>query len=323
VPPAVNPGVRLGIALGVLATKFRRDKITIIASNALVSVGTWLEQLVAESTGKLGKGLIPIDREPVGAPSSYGDDRVFINLRLAGDEDHTDMVAALAQAGHPVVRITIEDSYQLGQIFFLSEVAIALAGSVLGINPFDQPDVEAAKIEARKLTDAYEKSGKLDEGTPFWSGDGIAAYGDGSGKSLGEILKTHLSTLKAGDYFAILAFIEQSDAHAAALEAIREKIRGKFKNATCVEFGPRFLHSTGQAYKGGPNGGVFVTLTCDHEKDRAIPGRKATFGVVEKAQGLGDTAVLQERNRRVIRLHLKNADAGLKTLAAAFADALA
>jgi transaldolase/glucose-6-phosphate isomerase len=278
--------------------------------------------LIAESTGKQGKGLIPVDREPVGAPSSYGDDRVFINLRVAGDEDHTDTVAALEKAGHPTVRITIEDSYQIGQIFYLCEMAIAFAGMVLKINPFDQPDVEAAKVAARKLTDAYEKTGKLEEGTPFWSGDNIAAYGDGKGNSLGEILKNHLAQLKDGDYFALLAYVALNEAHDAVLQKIRRKVRAKFKNATCFEFGPRFLHSTGQAYKGGPNSGVFLTLTTDHKNDLAIPGRKATFGVVEKAQALGDFAVLEERKRRALRLHLNDADAGLASLTKAFEEAL-
>ena len=322
VPASANPGARLGIALGVLANKFKRDKITIVASSALSTVGTWLEQLIAESTGKQGRGLIPVDREPVGAPSSYGDDRVFVNLRLAGDEDHTDAVAALEQAGHPTVRITIDDSYQLGQVFYLCEVAIAFAGMVLKINPFNQPDVEAAKIATRKLTDAYEKSGKLDEGEPFWSSDSIAAYGEGHGQSLGAILKNHLAQLKAGDYFALLAYIELNAAHDAVLQKIRRKVRAKFTNATCFEFGPRFLHSTGQAYKGGPNSGVFLTLTTDHKEDRAIPGRKATFGVVEKAQALGDFAVLVERKRRAIRLHVKDPDAGLAALTKAFEEAL-
>jgi transaldolase/glucose-6-phosphate isomerase len=322
VPANANPGARLGIALGVLANKYKRDKVTILASNGLASVGTWLEQLIAESTGKQGKGLIPVDREPMGAPSSYGEDRVFINLRIAGDEDHTDAVAALEKAGHPTVRITIEDSYQIGQLFYLCEMAIAFAGTVLKINPFDQPDVEAAKVAARKLTDAYEKSGALDEGTPFWSGDNIAAYGGGKGNSLGEILKNHLAQLKDGDYFALLAYVALNEAHDAVLQKIRRKLRAKFKNATCFEFGPRFLHSTGQAYKGGPNSGVFLTLTTDHQNDLAIPGRKATFGVVEKAQALGDFAVLEERKRRALHLHMTNADAGLASLTRAFEEAL-
>jgi transaldolase/glucose-6-phosphate isomerase len=247
---------------------------------------------------------------------------VFVNLRVAGDEDHTDAVAALETAGHPTVRITIEDTYQLGQVFYLCEMAIAFAGMVLKINPFNQPDVEAAKVAARKLTDAYEKSGKLDEGEPFWSGDSIAAYGDGKGKSLGEILKNHLAQLKVGDYFALLAYIALNDGLDAALQKIRRKVRAKYKNATCFEFGPRFLHSTGQAYKGGPNSGVFLTLTTDHPNDLAIPGRKITFGIVEKAQGIGDFAVLIERKRRALRLHMKDADAGLAALTKAFEEAL-
>jgi transaldolase/glucose-6-phosphate isomerase len=324
VPADVNPGVKLGIALGVLAKQFHRDKVTILTSKSLSSVGTWLEQLIAESTGKLGKGLIPIDREEPGDPDVYGNDRVFVHLRLAGGSDPTPLLTSLEQRGHPVIRITIEDSYQLGQIFYLWEIAIAMVGAVIGINPFNQPDVEAAKIKARALTDAFEKSGTLDIAKPDYADDHVAVYAPHgvTGKSLTEILKNHLATIKDGDYFAFLAFITQNAAHEQALEKLRRCIRDAKKVATCLEFGPRFLHSTGQAYKGGPDTGVFLTLTSDRTQKLAIPGRKIDFGTVQLAQAIGDVSVLDERKRRVMRVNFKNMEDGLKTLGDAIEAAL-
>ena len=324
VPANVNPGAKLGITLGVLAQKFGRDKVTILTSKSLSSVGTWLEQLIAESTGKLGKGLIPIDREEPGDPDVYGKDRVFVHLRLSGGNDPTPLLTTLEEHGHPVIRITIEDSYQLGQIFYLWEIAIAMAGAVIGINPFNQPDVEAAKVKTRAMTDAFEKSGKLDISAPVYSDDHLSVYSahGAKGDSLSEILKAHLAQLKAGDYFAILAFITQNDAHEKALEATRRCIRDAKKVATCVEFGPRFLHSTGQAYKGGPNTGVFLTLTADRSEKLPIPGRKIDFGTVQLAQAIGDVAVLDDKGRRTLRINFKNMDEGLKLLNQAVESAL-
>jgi transaldolase/glucose-6-phosphate isomerase len=324
VPADSNPGVKLGIALGVLAKQFGRDKVAIMTSKSLSSVGTWLEQLIAESTGKLGKGLIPIDREAPGDPGVYGNDRVFVYLRMSGSEDPTSMLTALEKQGHPVIRITIEDSYQLGQIFYLWEMAIATVGAVIGINPFNQPDVEAAKIKTRAMTDAYEKSGKLDIAAPAYQNEQLSVYAAKgvTGKDLSEILKTYLGTLKAGDYFAILAFITQNDAHEAALEKTRRRVRDAKKVATCLEFGPRFLHSTGQAYKGGPNTGVFLTLTADRAEKLPIPGHKVDFETVQLAQAIGDVAVLDEKGRRTLRINFKNMKDGLKALDEAVAAAL-
>jgi transaldolase/glucose-6-phosphate isomerase len=324
VPAGVNPGVKLGIALGVLAKQFGRDKVTILTSNSLSSVGTWLEQLIAESTGKLGKGLIPIDREPAGDPRVYGNDRVFVHLRLAGGNDPTPMLTALEQQGHPVIRITIEDSYQLGQIFYLWEMAIATVGAVIGINPFNQPDVEAAKIKTRAMTDAYEKSGKLDIARPVATDDRMSVYStqDVKGKDTSGLVRDLLDTLKAGDYFAILAFITQNDAHEKALETTRTRIRNAKRVATCLEFGPRFLHSTGQAYKGGPNTGVFLNLTADRAEKLPVPGRKIDFETVQLAQAIGDVAVLDEKGRRTLRINFKNMEDGLKALDAAVEAAL-
>jgi transaldolase/glucose-6-phosphate isomerase len=329
VPPAANPGVKLGIVLGTLAAKCGRDKVTIMASRALESVGTWLEQLIAESTGKHGNGLIPITGEPLGAPDVYGDDRVFVHLHLAGTEDDETQLRALAERGHPVIRISVEDSYQLGQIFYLWEIAIALAAAVIDINPFDQPDVEASKIKTRQLSDQYEKSGSLARQEPIFSLNGFSLYADGKNKaalrgsnSLAQILRVHLDRIEAGDYFALLAYLEPTAAHKAQLGTMRLKVRDKKNVATCAEFGPRYLHSTGQAYKGGPNSGVFLAITCDHKSDLPIPGRKASFGTIELAEALGDFAVLGERGRRALRIHLSDANEGLVQLAEAMDEAL-
>ncbi len=321
VPASANPGIRLGVTLGALATKCGRDKITITASPALASIGAWLEQLIAESTGKQGKGLIPVDGEALGEPNVYGEDRVFVHVHMAGSDDRVAELQALQEQGHPVIRIAIEDSYQLGQILYLWEMAIAAAGAVIGINPFDQPDVEASKNKTRELTQQYESSGALPEDAPMLRQGGIAIYGDEpareglrKARNLGEALRFHLGRIGAGDYFAILAYIENSQAHHATLNALRMKIRNGKRVATCLGFGPRYLHSTGQAYKGGPNSGVFLTITCDHARDLAIPGRKASFGAVEVSQALGDFAVLTERGRRALRIHLNDLDKGLAAL---------
>jgi transaldolase/glucose-6-phosphate isomerase len=329
-PPDANPGVKLGILLGTLARDCKRDKVTIVPSEALSSVGTWMEQLIAESTGKHGKGLIPIDREPLGVPENYGDDRVFLHIHLVGSEDRPEALTALAEKGHPVITLAIEDSYQIGQIFYACEVAIAIVGSVIGINPFDQPDVEAAKVSARALTDKYESTGKLDIGTPLFEDDGIAVYADDANrdalegaKDLNAALRAFYGHVGAHDYAAFLAFIEQNAAHNARLQSIRLKLRDHKAVATCVEFGPRYLHSTGQDYKGGPNSGVFLVITADHKHDLAIPGRKASFGTVQLAQAIGDFSVLNQRARRALRIHLKDTESGLKRLGEAVDAALA
>ena len=331
-PPVENPGVILGAILGT-AARLGRDKVTVIASPAIASLGAWLEQLLAESTGKQGRGIIPVDAEPVGAPAVYGNDRLFAYLRLAGDQDgeREQAVAALEAAGQPVVRITVSDKMQLGQEFFRWEMATAVAGAILGINPFDQPDVEAQKIKTRELTAAYEKSGKLPEEEPFFTADGIALYADPENAatlkpqatSLTAALKAHFVRVHAGDYVALLAYIERNAPHTEALQRMRRMIRDRVRAATCVGFGPRFLHSTGQAYKGGPNTGVFLQITADDAEDLPVPGQRYTFGVVKAAQARGDFDVLAERGRRVLRVHLPvNIENGLKILTKAIEQAL-
>ncbi|MEE8302956.1 MAG: transaldolase, partial [Candidatus Tectomicrobia bacterium] len=315
-PVEENPGVVLGIILGVLA-KQGRDKVTLIASPGLRDLGAWLEQLVAESTGKEGKGLIPVDLEQVGPPQVYGKDRVFAYIRLSSAPDAAQdaALAALERAGQPVVRIAVADIYDLGQEFFRWEIATAVAGAIIGINAFNQPDVEASKVATRKLTAAYEKTGMLPPETPVLEEGGIKVFTDdknaaalkqaaGRDQSLPGYLKAHLNRLTAGDYCALLAYIERNDVHQEQLQAMRHAVRDAKRVATCLGFGPRFLHSTGQAYKGGPNTGVFLQITCDDAADLTVPGQKYTFGVVKTAQARGDFEVLASRERRALRVHL-------------------
>ena len=335
VPVEENPGVVLGLILGT-AAKAGRDKVTIVTSPGIYDLGAWLEQLLAESTGKQGKGIIPVDREAIGAPEVYGNDRVFAYLRLESEPDaqQDTKMAALEKAGHPVVRISLTDTYDLGQEFFRWEIATAVAGSVLGINAFNQPDVEASKIVTRNLTSEYEKHGSLppekpileDKGVKLFTDDKNAAElakGAGFEKSLVAYLKAHFGRIKAGDYFALLGYIEMNEKHSQQFQEIRHLVRDRKHVATCVGFGPRFLHSTGQAYKGGPNSGVFLQLTCDDANDIPVPGQKYTFGVVKAAQARGDFQVLAERGRRALRVHLgADLEAGLRTLQSAIKEAL-
>ena len=327
-----NPGVVLGTILGV-AANHGRDKITIVTSPGIFDLGAWLEQLIAESTGKIGKGIIPVDRERLAKPATYGNDRVFAYLRLASKPNKAQdaAVAALEKAGHPVVRITLPNTYNLGQEFFRWEIATAVAGSIIGINAFNQPDVEASKIETKKLTSQYETTGSLPQELPFFEETGIKLFADEKnaaalkgGAKLADVLKTHLSRLGTGDYFAVLGYITMNPANEKTLQSIRHAVRDKKKVATVLGFGPRFLHSTGQAYKGGPNSGVFLQITCDDAKDFLVPGQKYTFGVVKAAQARGDFAVLAERGRRAVRVHLgKNLKSGLATLTKAVQKAIA
>jgi transaldolase/glucose-6-phosphate isomerase len=334
VPPADNPGVMLGLAIGLLANA-GRDKVTVIASPSIASFGAWAEQLLAESTGKQGKGVIPIAEEPLGEPAVYDKHRLFIFLRDAAhpDPEQDKAVDALESAGHPIVRIGLSSPQQIGQEFFRLEIATAVAGAIIGINPFDQPDVEASKIATRELTDAYEKTGALVTNVPVFKENGVALYTDernaqalrqaGANSTLESWLGAHFRRLDDGDYFAILAYIDRNDANTQTLQALRTAARDQKHVATCLQFGPRYLHSTGQAYKGGPNSGVFLQITADSAPDVEIPGRKASFGVVEAAQARGDFRVLEKRGRRVLRAHLaSNLDANLAALCEAARRAL-
>jgi transaldolase / glucose-6-phosphate isomerase len=333
-PPAENPGVVLGTIMGV-AAKAGRDKVTIVASSGIAEFGAWLEQLIAESTGKQGKGLIPLAAEPLGPPSVYGSDRIFAYLRLdaAADAEQDRAIDALERAGQPVIRLAMRDPLLIGQEFFRWEIATAVAGAIIGINPFDQPDVEASKVKTRELTGQYEKTGKLPVEQPIFTRDGIALFTDernakelaglGAGTSLASYLKAHLGRLRAGDYCALLAYVERNAAHERELQAMRLAIRDARQVATCLGFGPRFLHSTGQAYKGGPNSGVFLQITCDNPADLDVPGRRYSFGIVKAAQARGDFDVLAERGRRLLRVHLVgDVPAGLAALGSAVSQSL-
>jgi transaldolase/glucose-6-phosphate isomerase len=327
VAPAENPGVILGAMIGA-AARNGRDKVTFIVSPGIVDLGAWLEQLLAESTGKNGKGVIPIDREPIGPPEVYGSDRFFVYLRLDNDprSDQDAAVEALQQAGHPIARLAIAEPYHLAQEFFRWEIATAVAGSLLGINPFNQPDVEASKAETRKLMTQYEQAGAIPAEPPIFQEGEIQLFADnknarelaeaaGSDHSLRGLLRAHLKRLRSDNYFALLAYIERNDSYQDRLQAIRRTIRDAQHVATCLGFGPRYLHSTGQVYKGGPNTGVFLQITGDDPQDLPVARHKYTFGMVKAAQARGDFHVLCQRDRRVLRVHLgHNIPAGLTAL---------
>ena len=313
-PLADNPGVMLGLTLGA-AVRTGRDKVTFVVSPGIRELGAWLEQLLAESTGKRATGVIPVDGESVGPPEVYGGDRLFVYLRDASAPDtaQDEAVAGLADAGLPVVRFSLADRYDLGGEFFRWEFATAVVGAVLGVNPFDQPDVEASKIETRRLTDAFEAKGALPPEAPLAQDEQLELYADpanarvlgrGDGTSVDQLIARHCARAGERDYLAILAYVEMSPAHRMLLQRLRHAIRDTRRVASCVGFGPRFLHSTGQVYKGGPNSGVFLQITCRDAADLAVPGRRYSFGVVKAAQARGDLEVLVTRGRRVLRVHV-------------------
>lgn len=320
-----NPGVSLGLILGTAAAKFTRDKVTLVCSQAVYDLGAWLEQLLAESTGKQGHGLIPVDREPLLEPDQYGNDRVFAYIRSAAENDAKleSAVSSIETAGHPVIRIVLHDLYDIGQTFFHWEVATAVAGSLIGINAFNQPDVEASKVATRELTSEFEKTGSLPAEKPIFEEDGIQLFSDSAnaeavlkgGNKLGAVIRAHLDRLQPGDYFGLLAYIPMFPEYETKLERIRKNLAEAKQVATVLGFGPRFLHSTGQAYKGGPNSGVFLQITCDDAEDLPVPQQKYSFGVVKAAQARGDFQVLAERHRRALRVHLgKDVQHGLDRL---------
>ena len=302
VPADDNPGVRLGAFIGGLA-RAGRDKLTLVASPSIEPLGSWIEQLVAESTGKMGRGVVPIDREPVAAPDSYGADRAFVYLRHGGraPTDLDRQVDGLIAAGHPVACIGLLAKHDLGGEFFRWEVATAIAGSLLGVNPFDEPNVTEAKLEAGSLIEAFERDGRL---TDFPA----VAPDDAS-------IESFIAKAGEGDYVVLSAFFHRTEAREDVLTRIRSRIRSRLKVATTVGYGPRFLHSTGQLHKGGPSTGVFLVLTSDAVEDVPIPDRSYSFGVLRAAQALGDLEVLERRGRRALRVHLgTDVDGGLARL---------
>lgn len=314
--PAENPGAILGTILGV-CHNHKRDKLTIFTSPEIYDLGAWLEQLIAESTGKNDVAIIPIDREEIQAAEDYDEDRVFAYLKLKGTSDDSldHKIASLEAYGHPFVKIEVADKMNLGQEFFRWEFATAVAGSIMGINPFNQPDVESAKVEARKLTDKYEEKGELPTEEPFFEEDGIKLFSSkeyveqlnefvGEEKTLEKYLIGHIQHIQEYDYFAVLGYIEMNAENEKLLQELRHKVFKKELVATALGFGPRFLHSTGQAYKGGSNKGVFLQITSDDKEDIDVPEQKYSFGVVKSAQARGDFQVLLDRGRRALRIHL-------------------
>ncbi len=329
-PPAANPGVVLGTIMGQ-AQKAGHDKVTIIASPGIADLGAWLEQLIAESTGKLGRGLVPIDNETLAAPAAYGQDRLFAYLHAEDNADPAQdaAVTALERAGQPVVRVGINGHQEIGQQFFLWEFATAVAGSIIGIDAFDQPDVEASKLKTRELTDAVTKTGKLPDEQPFATYGDVRLFADDRNAqtlradSLVAALRAQFKRAKPGDYIGVLAYVERNPEHVAQIQKLRLLIRDATHLAVAAEFGPRFLHSTGQAYKGGPNSGVFLQITADDRADLAVPGETYTFSTVKAAQARGDFGVLAERGRRALRIHIgADVTAGLQRLTQVVAEAL-
>jgi glucose-6-phosphate isomerase len=316
-----NPAALLGGALAALASE-GRDKLTLVLPEACTSFGGWVEQLVAESTGKLGKGILPVVGEPLGAPEVYGSDRVFVQLRLAGDPPSTKALGALVEAGHPVIRLDITDLDDLGGQLFLWEMATAVIGSVLGINPFDQPDVEAAKIAAREVVEAFHEKGALPPERPAVVGAGLALFGEQvEGDSLDGALAAFLEGIEPPGYLAIQAFLQPTEATSRALAELQLALRDRLRVAVTVGYGPRFLHSTGQLHKGDAGKGRFLQLTADDPLDLPIPdemGSKASalsFGVLKAAQARGDRQALTGTGRQAICLHLgTDVAAGLEKL---------
>jgi transaldolase / glucose-6-phosphate isomerase len=335
VPPAQNPGVTLGLVLAALARR-GRDKITLVVSPSISEFAIWAEQLLAESTGKHGQGLIPITQEPLAPPVAYGSDRLLIYLRDSGAPDPAQdrAVDALERAGQPMVRIALAGAPLIAQEFFRWQIAIAVASAVLGINPIDQPDLEASNAAACQLTQESERTGSLPAETPLFDADGIALFADevnaralksaGASTTLESWLRAHFARLHPGDYLALLAYVNRSESNIKALQDLRAGILVHKHVATCLGFGPRFLYAAGQAYKGGPNTGVFLQITADPAVDLNIPARHVSFAAVGAAQARGDFRVLCEHGRRLLRVHLAhNVGAGLDALGQAAKRALA
>ena len=327
-----NPGARLGAVLGSLANA-GRNKLTLVIPPPLNSLGLWIEQLIAESLGKDGKGIIPVAGEPLGSPEVYGDDRVFVYLHTASakGEDIESKLAALEAAGHPVLRHTLHDALDLGEEFFLWEFATAIAAGLMVVDPFDQPDVQESKDNTQRLLTEYVQNGAFPHQKLIVAEDTLRIFGDAdtrdalrrSGSSLPDILSAHLARIKPGDYFAITQYIEELNNYEALLQQIRIAVRDEKKVATTSGYGPRFLHSTGQLHRGGPDSGVFLQITSEDINDMDIPGEKFTFGVLKQAQALGDFESLATRNRRAVRVDLgRDVEKGLRRLLAVVKEAV-
>ena len=304
-----NSAIRLGLALGVLAQR-GRDKLTLALSARTQPLGAWIEQLIAESTGKQGYGIVPVDGETLGDPSVYGDDRVFVGISVA--DEAIGGLDALAEAGHPVIRLTMGDVHDLGAEFLRWELATAVAGWVFGINPFDQPNVEESKANTARVLGGAPLA--EDGGRPT-AGTALRVAG-ASGTTAAEAVMKFLGDTAPGDYVSIHAYLDRTPAHEARLRQIQTSIRDRTGRATTLGFGPRFLHSTGQLHKGGPNRGVFMQITCDHRDDVPIPGEAYGFAALIDAQAEGDLQSLRDKERRVLRLVAREPESGLCELVA-------
>jgi glucose-6-phosphate isomerase len=323
-----NPGLQLGAFMGE-AARAGRDKLTVITSPRLAPFGDWVEQLVAESTGKQGTGIVPVVGEAPGSVDAYGADRcfVFVSLEAEAHPAHAALAEKLRDAGHPVEAFTLADVTDLGGEFLRWEIATAAAGIVLGIDPFDQPNVQESKDATKALLAAFARDGALPSPAPVVSGDGLAVYADPDAigdtpVSVDGAVRQLLSLVSPGDYLALLAYLPRDPDLQARLEALRTELRDRLGVATTLGFGPRFLHSTGQLHKGGPPSGVFLQVTAEPHKDLPIPGWAETFGTLVAAQALGDLASLQKRRRRVIRVHLSDPERGLGRLEGMIREAM-
>ena len=313
-----NPGARLGAAMAALALR-GLDKLTVVADPPFDSVGLWIEQLVAESTGKEGKGIVPVAAEPLLEPRHYGQDRLFVWVHGKGsfEEGETrSRLDALEKAGHPVIEHQLESPVDLGEEFFIWEFATAVAGALLGINPFDQPNVQESKDNTRRLLDEFRSNGKLPQPPGIAAGNGIEVYGAGlEAGSPEEAMAGHLGRIRSGDYVGLMEFVAEDPKYDLLITSMREALMKTFRVATTSGYGPRFLHSTGQLHKGGPDKGLFIQITATPAEDIAIPGEPFSFGVLEQAQALGDDLSLSSRRRRVLRFHVTgDVESGLRKI---------
>ena len=323
VPAEVNPGVSLGTMLGV-NQKLGRDKVTFVLSDSIKAFGLWVEQLIAESTGKDGKGLLPVESEKLGTPDVYSNDRVFVYMFTHDDKKDEKKIAALEKAGHPVVRIEIKDKHEIGGEYLRWEIATAAASTVMGVNAFDQPNVAESKKNTKDLLEEWKQNRKFNIGEPVVEKNGISIYCntsaqwlfEGKRKSVKEFLTAYFKLAKQHDYISMLAYFLQTPERHKLLQSIRISLRDKLQTATTLGYGPRYLHSTGQLHKGGPNEGVFVIFSSDAEEELAIPGSEYGFATLQRSQALGDFRSLDNKERRVIRIHLgKDVEYGLKAVA--------
>src|SRR6185312_10706745 len=325
IPAASNPGVSLGALLGV-CQHHKRDKVTFVLSSSISSFGYWVEQLLAESTGKEGKGLIPVNGEELGAPEAYEKDRLFIHMYLPSDNNEMDEIKLkfLEDQGHPVVRIKVADKIALGGEYYRWEIAVAIAGIVIGINAFDQPNVEESKKNTNELLEGWLKEGSFKKAEPLLKIEDISIYGGKEAEylltkhydSVGSFVKSFIEQAKPNDYIALLPYFQMTDYRVKILQTWRQHMRDEVKKATTLLNGPRYLHSTGQLHKGGPDSGLYIILTSDEkEEDLPIPGKKFGFATLHQAQSLGDFRSLNDKGRRVIRIQLdKDIDDDLNKL---------